>query len=212
PSIVALRERLVEVAGTNSTVLILGEMGTGKEVVARAIHNASARAKAPFMAVNCAAIQETLIESELFGYERGAFTGAVNTKMGKVEAANNGTLFLDEVGELKMQMQASLLRVVQEREFQRVGRTTNVRAGIRIIAATNRDLKKRIAEGHFRKDLYDRLNVVPLRTPALREIREDIPRLVERFMQDLRYVRIVEGIYARGAGNPVPVSLAGKFA
>jgi two-component system response regulator AtoC len=165
-----------------SSVLIRGESGTGKELIARVVHQFSASGR-PFVAVNCAAIVETLLESELFGHERGAFTGAVGTKLGKCEVAEDGTLFLDEIGDLSLHLQAKLLRVIQEREFERVGGVRRIPLRARLVAATHRDLQKRVREGAFREDLYQRLRVVTLELPALRERREDIPILVEHLLR-----------------------------
>jgi nitrogen regulation protein NR(I) len=173
---------LERVADTPTTVLITGESGTGKELVARALHEHSSRKDKPFIKVNCAAIPKELIESELFGYERGAFTGAVSSKPGRFELANGGTLFLDEIGEIPIEMQVKLLRALQESEFERVGGIKTIRVDVRLVAATNRDLKKLIAGGTFREDLFYRLNVVPIRLPALRERTSDIPLLVEHFL------------------------------
>ncbi|HET9742867.1 MAG TPA: sigma 54-interacting transcriptional regulator [Terriglobales bacterium] len=175
-------EFIRRVAPTDSTVLVQGESGTGKELVAHAIHRNSPRANGPFVAINCAAIAETLLESELFGYEKGAFTGAVGQKKGKIETANGGTLFLDEIGELAMPLQAKLLRVLQEREFERVGGTKPIKIDVRLIAATNQNLQEAVQGGAFRKDLFYRLNVVSVTVPPLRERREDIPPLVEHFI------------------------------
>jgi two-component system, NtrC family, response regulator AtoC len=173
---------LERVADTPTTVLITGESGTGKELVARALHEHSGRKDKPFIKVNCAAIPKELIESELFGYERGAFTGAVTSKPGRFELANGGTLFLDEIGEIPIEMQVKLLRALQESEFERVGGIKTIRVDVRLVAATNRDLKKLILTGSFREDLFYRLNVVPIRLPALRERTSDIPLLVEHFL------------------------------
>ncbi|MGD2062734.1 MAG: sigma 54-interacting transcriptional regulator [Nitrospirota bacterium] len=174
-------------ASTPTTMLLLGESGTGKEVLARAIHQWSPRASRPFVAVNCVALTPDLLESELFGHEKGAFTSAVAQKKGKFELADGGTIFLDEIGDLAPPLQAKLLRVLQEREFQRVGGTRDLRVDVRVIAATNRDLREAIDEGRFREDLYYRLNVVSLTLPPLRERKADIPELAERFVQ--RYSR-----------------------
>jgi two-component system response regulator AtoC len=183
PGIADLYAVLERVADTPTTVLITGESGTGKELVARALHEHSSRKDKPFIKVNCAAIPKELIESELFGYERGAFTGAVASKPGRFELANGGTLFLDEIGEIPIEMQVKLLRALQESEFERVGGIKTIRIDVRLVAATNRDLKKLIAAGTFREDLFYRLNVVPMRLPALRERATDIPLLVEHFLR-----------------------------
>ena len=174
--------RLAKVAPTDSTVLITGETGTGKELIARAIHKRSHRAARSFVSVNCAAVPSSLITSELFGHEKGAFTGATQRRLGRFELAEGGTLFLDEVGELPAETQIALLRVLQEREFERLGGTKPIRANVRVIAATNRDLVDLIEAGVFRRDLYYRLNVFPIEMPALRERKEDIPLLVEYFI------------------------------
>jgi two-component system, NtrC family, response regulator PilR len=174
---------LVEtIAPTGSTVLITGESGTGKELVARAIHVRSPRSDRPFVAVNCGALTETLLDSELFGHMRGAFTGADANRKGLIEVADKGTIFLDEIGEMSPMLQVKILRVLQERKFRRVGGTEEVDADIRIIAATNRDLAKMVAEGQFREDLYYRINVIPVRLPALRERGEDVALLAEHFV------------------------------
>ncbi len=170
------------VADTNATVLISGESGTGKELVARAIHQQSQRHSKPFVAMNCAAISEHLVESDLFGHERGAFTGAVEKHLGKFELAHTGVLFLDEIGSLRLDMQAKLLRVLQEREFERVGGSKTIHVDVRIVAASNEDLKQMVAAKTFREDLFYRLNVVPIQVPPLRERKSDIPLLVEHFL------------------------------
>jgi transcriptional regulator with GAF, ATPase, and Fis domain len=183
PVIRRLLDLIERVAPRDTTVLIAGESGTGKELVARALHEKSPRSERPFVAVNCAALSETLFESELFGHEKGAFTGAVALKRGRFELAQGGTIFLDEVGELASGLQAKLLRVLQQREFERVGGTQAYPLDIRIIAATNRDLAADVAEGRFREDLYHRLNVVALQSPPLRDRKEDIPQLAEFFLR-----------------------------
>ncbi|OGG44028.1 MAG: Fis family transcriptional regulator [Candidatus Handelsmanbacteria bacterium RIFCSPLOWO2_12_FULL_64_10] len=174
-----------DVASLRSTVLIQGESGTGKEMIARAVHTCGDRADRPFVAVSCAALTETLLESELFGHERGAFTGAVSARKGKIELADSGTLFLDEIGDVSPKLQMDLLRVLQERRFFRVGGTEEVQVDVRVIAATKRDLQEAVREGEFRDDLYYRLNVINIHIPPLRERREDIPLLVRHFIERL---------------------------
>src|SRR4051794_7653632 len=176
---------LETVAATASTVLITGETGTGKELAARAIHHASPRRANRFVALNCSAIPETLLEAELFGHVRGAFTGAVAARQGRLEQAHKGTLFLDEVGTMSPALQAKLLRVLQEREFERVGDSHTVKIDVRVIAATHSDLARMVAEGTFREDLFYRLNVIPIQLPSLRERRDDVPLLVQHFLQKL---------------------------
>ena len=183
PATQKLQALITQVARTATTVLITGESGTGKELVARAIHIQGARRERPFVAVNPAAIAESLIESELFGHERGAFTGAHQRKLGRFELAQGGTLFLDEIGLLRAEVQAKLLRVLQEREIERVGGTRSIKIDVRIVAATNVDLKRAVAAGSFREDLYYRLNVVPITVPPLRARIEDVPRLVDHFVR-----------------------------
>jgi formate hydrogenlyase transcriptional activator len=180
-------EQVECVATTDSTVLIQGETGTGKELIARAIHNVSTRCGRSFIKLNCAAIPLDLLESELFGHEKGAFTGAIAQRIGRFEMADKGTLFLDEVGDIPPSLQPKLLRVLQEQEFERLGSTHTRRVDVRLVAATNRDLTEMMQQGEFRTDLYYRLNVFPIRIPPLRERREDIPLLVEYFME--KYAR-----------------------
>ena len=176
---------LETVAATSSTVLIAGETGTGKELAARAIHHSSPRRANRFVAINCSAIPETLLEAELFGHVRGAFTGAVVTRQGRLEQAQKGTLFLDEVGTMSPALQAKLLRVLQEREFERVGDSHTIKIDVRVVAATHSDLARMVADGSFRQDLFYRLNVIPVQLPPLRERRDDIPLLVQHFLQKL---------------------------
>jgi len=189
PELRSVLTRISKVAPSDSTVLVTGETGTGKELVARAIHRRSARASRPFVSVNCAAIPRDLIASELFGHEKGAFTGATQQRLGRFELANGGTLFLDEVGELPAETQIALLRVLQEQEFERVGGNRRIRVDVRVIAATNRDLQAAISAGAFRSDLFYRLNVFPIDVPSLQERKTDIPLLVEYFID--RYARKV---------------------
>ena len=193
PALQAVLSRVAKVAPTDSTVLITGETGTGKELIARAIHKRSQRSSRAFVSVNCAAIPRDLIASELFGHEKGAFTGATQRRMGRFESADGGTIFLDEVGELPAETQIALLRVLQEREFQRVGGNESLKTDVRVVAATNRDLQAAISEGKFRDDLFYRLNVFPIEVPPLRERKEDIPLLVEYFV----------GRYASQAGKKI---------
>jgi len=182
PSLKTVLQKVEQVADTNSTVLILGETGTGKELVARALHNVSSRRNRPLVKVNCSALPENLIESELFGHEKGAFTGAIQRKVGRFELANGGTIFLDEIGDLPLLLQSKLLRVLQEGQFERLGNSHTMTVDVRVIAATNRELEQAIDFGDFRKDLYYRLNVFPILVPPLRERREDIPLLLKHFV------------------------------
>jgi len=178
-----IQDSIFQVSQSQATVLVRGESGTGKELVARAIHHASARGQNNFVSVHCAAVPEALIESTLFGYERGAFTGATQRRIGRLEQANGGTLFLDEVGDIPLSTQVKLLRVLQEREFERVGGNETLSIDVRVIAATHRDLEVMVMEGSFREDLYYRLNVVPIAIPPLRERQEDIPALLDHFLE-----------------------------
>src|SRR5882724_9861187 len=180
-----LFQLLETVAPTNSTILVSGETGTGKEVVARAIHHNSSRRLQRFVALNCSAIPETLLEAEMFGHVRGAFTGAVGNRQGRLEQAHKGTLFLDEVGTMSVALQMKLLRVLQEREFERVGDSHTTKVDVRVIAATNSDLARLVADGQFREDLFYRLNVIPVQLPRLRERKDDIPLLVQHFLAKL---------------------------
>jgi transcriptional regulator with GAF, ATPase, and Fis domain len=192
-------QMIEQVAYSPSTVMITGETGTGKELVAQAIHAASPRKSNPMIKVNCAAIPANLVESELFGHERGSFTGAVERRIGKFEMANNGTLFLDEIGEIPMDIQAKLLRALQEREIERLGGKQTIKVNVRIIAATNRLLEKEVEEGRFRWDLYCRLNVFPISVPPLRDRREDIPLLADFFLEK----------YSRAFGKAIKAISAG---
>jgi len=194
PKMLPVLDMVRRVAPTSATVLLIGESGTGKELIARCIHSNSRRADRVFVPVNCAALSPTLIESELFGHEKGAFTGAVARHLGRFERAQGGTLFLDEIGELDANLQAKLLRVLQERTFERVGGTQQITADVRIIAATNRDLQKAVAEGRFREDLYYRINAFPIEIPPLRERPADIPKLARFFLEKA----------ARSLGKPAP--------
>lgn len=180
-----LREQILKAAPSQSRVLISGENGTGKELVARSIHAGSPRAAQPFIEINCAAIPETLIESELFGYEKGAFTGAQSQKIGSFELAHLGTLFLDEIGDMSLSIQAKVLRIIQEQRFQRVGGTKTISIDVRLISASNKNLQDEIKKGTFREDLYYRINVIPIHLPPLRERREDVPELVDYFLEQI---------------------------
>ncbi len=197
PSMKRLLEIAATIAPSSASVLVHGESGTGKELIARLIHAASTRASGPFVAVNCAALPENLLESELFGHEKGAFTGAISTKIGRFEQANNGTILLDEISEMELPLQAKLLRVLQEREVDRVGGQKPISIDVRVVATTNRDLKTMIAKGEFREDLFYRLNVIPLVVPPLRDRRGDIRLLIEHFVRR----------YSTGATKSIPQNL-----
>jgi DNA-binding NtrC family response regulator len=196
PAMQKIYDLIADVAKTDATVLIQGETGTGKELIAKAIHYNSSRTGGPFIGLSCAAIPDTLLESELFGYERGAFTGALRTRQGRFELAESGTLFLDEIGDMPLQTQAKLLRVLQEREFERIGGNETVRVDVRLVSATNRDLRKAIQQGTFREDLFYRLNVVPITLPPLRERLEDLPLLAFHFLRMYaeRFNKTIESI------------------
>ncbi|MCS7083407.1 MAG: sigma 54-interacting transcriptional regulator [Aquificaceae bacterium] len=196
PAIEKLFEVILKLAKTEANVLITGESGTGKGLVARALHFLGPRREGPFLIINCSAIPESLLEAELFGFERGAFTGAYSTKRGKFELASGGTIFLDEIADMPLSLQPKLLRVLQEREFERLGSEKSIRVDVRVASATNKDLNKLISQGSFREDLYYRLNVVPIRVPALRERKEDIPLLVEHFIK----------VHGRRYGKKVSIS------
>lgn len=201
PVITELKEMISIVAPTNAWILIMGENGTGKELVARSIHHLSRRSHKPIVEVNCAAIPEELIESELFGHEKGAFTGATEKKRGKFDLAHEGTIFLDEVADMSLKAQAKILRILQEKKFERVGGNKVIDMDVRVLAATNKDLEKEMEAGRFRQDLYYRLHVIPLRVPPLRERKEDIPFLTERFLLD----------FAAKEGQPLKTVTAGAL-
>jgi two-component system response regulator AtoC len=213
PAIRSVYAVIEKVADTPSTVLITGESGTGKELIARALHEYSSRHTGPFIKINCAAIPKTLMESELFGYEKGAFTGAVGAKPGRFELAHGGTLFLDEIGEIPVEMQVKLLRVLQESEFERVGGIKTIKVDVRLVAATNRDLHAEVAAAAFREDLYYRLNVVPIHLPPLRERRQDIALLVDHFIAKFndRLKKQISGIEPEGIDRLVSYHWPGNI-
>ena len=204
PRMKRVYELIEKIADTESTILITGESGTGKELAAKTIHYSSSRSQAPFIPLNCAAIPKDLLESELFGHEKGAFTGALNTRIGRFELAHRGTLFLDEIAELDPSLQVKLLRVLQEREFERVGGVKTIKMDVRILVATNKDIERATREGKFREDLYFRLNVIPLDLPPLRERTEDIPVLVNYFVHEFADKKEEGAIYIFNRGNTIP--------
>ncbi|MDR3553503.1 MAG: sigma 54-interacting transcriptional regulator [Syntrophobacteraceae bacterium] len=209
PAMQTVQQQIRKVAPSKASVLLLGESGTGKTLVAKIIHELSTRAKQPFVKINCASLPENLLESELFGYEKGAFTGALKAKPGRVEEADGGTIFLDEIGELPLSLQAKLLRFIQEKEFERLGGTKTLKVDVRVVAATNRDLATAVSEGAFREDLYYRLNVFPIMAPALRDRKEDIPELLRHFLERTsqeygRTVRITNSALAKFTGYDWP--------
>ncbi len=212
PSLKRALAQVELVAPADTAAMILGETGTGKELIARAIHNLSPRRQRTFVKINCAAIPSGLLESELFGHERGAFTGALNQKIGRFELADHGTFFLDEVGDLPLELQPKLLRVLQEQEFERLGSNRTIKVDVRVVAATNQDLGKQVADRTFRSDLYYRLNVFPIQIPALRERREDIPLLVRYFVQKFsrRLNKTVEYVPAEAMNALVSYSWPGN--
>ena len=209
----AVMAKVTRVAATDASVLITGESGTGKELIARALHSRSARAEKPFIKVNCAALPISLVESELFGHERGAFSGAIQRRIGRFELAHTGTIFLDEIGEMPMDVQVKLLRVLQEHEFERIGNSHPIRADVRVVAATNRDLQKSMHEGGFRADLFYRLNVFPIALPPLRERLGDIPLLTHFFVQKhaSRLARRIEAVDAESLRRLAQYSWPGNI-
>lgn len=212
PAMKKVFDTLVQVSPTDATVLLLGESGTGKELIAKAIHNNSKRKAGRFVAINCAALSESLIESELFGHEKGAFTGAIAAQEGKIEYASGGTLFLDEVGDMPLTTQVKLLRVLEQREILRVGSNKPVHVDIRLIAATNADLKERVEKGQFRQDLYFRLNVVSLLLPTLRERKQDLPLLIDHFLREFskQHGKKIKGISAQARAALIKYSWPGN--